>query len=347
MKINATPRIYQPAFSVSNPTTNRSLTFYEKDLDLVIKDIYQRILGLNYYTHPTTAGYKHILSGGSAGQILKWSAAGTAQWSNESGYTHPTTSGNKHIPSGSGSGQILRWSSDGTARWGNETAYTHPTSSGYKHIPSGGTQYDVLGYGGSGGTASWVKNTKTSFFKTGISITDGYYLQIAKSLVGNATPANSCGSALITVTAYYTSVNSAGNEVRNRQTIVFRWTDANGYYGGNNRLEVIQNATTENALFNKIVYRYLNGELIYLVAARSVSTIYLEVTVDSSLSGGKPMYVAEYASGITSTAALEGTHGTFETALYENAYTSTHRITSGSVAAGSTTLANNEVLIKY
>ena len=33
-------------------------------------------------------------------------------------YTHPTTSGNKHIPSGGSSGQILRWSADGTAVWG-------------------------------------------------------------------------------------------------------------------------------------------------------------------------------------------------------------------------------------
>ena len=44
-------------------------------------------------------------------------------------YTHPTTSGNKHIPSGGSSGQILRWSADGTAVWGadNDTVYTHPT----------------------------------------------------------------------------------------------------------------------------------------------------------------------------------------------------------------------------
>ena len=40
-------------------------------------------------------------------------------------YTHPTTSGNKHIPSGGASGQILRWSADGTAVWGadNNTTY--------------------------------------------------------------------------------------------------------------------------------------------------------------------------------------------------------------------------------
>lgn len=32
------------------------------------------------YTHPTTAGNKHIPSGGSSGQILEWSASGTAKW---------------------------------------------------------------------------------------------------------------------------------------------------------------------------------------------------------------------------------------------------------------------------
>lgn len=32
-------------------------------------------------------------------------------------YIHPTTSGNKHIPTGGRSGQILKWSADGTASW--------------------------------------------------------------------------------------------------------------------------------------------------------------------------------------------------------------------------------------
>src|SRR5690606_34410770 len=32
------------------------------------------------YTHPTTAGNKHIPAGGSVGQILRWSANGTAVW---------------------------------------------------------------------------------------------------------------------------------------------------------------------------------------------------------------------------------------------------------------------------
>lgn len=35
------------------------------------------------YTHPTKAGYKHIPAGGASGQILKWSADGTAAWAAE------------------------------------------------------------------------------------------------------------------------------------------------------------------------------------------------------------------------------------------------------------------------
>ena len=45
-------------------------------------------------------------------------------------YTHPITPGNKHIPAGGSSGQILRWSADGTAAWGadNNTNTTYTLS---------------------------------------------------------------------------------------------------------------------------------------------------------------------------------------------------------------------------
>ena len=69
------------------------------------------------YTHPTTAGNKHIPTGGASGQILIYSASGTAKWADEYSYTHPTTAGNKHIPSGGASGNILGWSASGTAKW--------------------------------------------------------------------------------------------------------------------------------------------------------------------------------------------------------------------------------------
>ena len=63
----------------------------------------------------------YTLANGSTGTI-------TTQ---DTTYTHPTTSGNKHIPTGGSSGQILRWSADGTAAWGadNNTTYSAATQS--------------------------------------------------------------------------------------------------------------------------------------------------------------------------------------------------------------------------
>ena len=47
---------------------------------------------------------------------------------NANNYVHPITPGNKHIPSGGSEGQVLRYVSDGTAMWANDkdTVYTHP-----------------------------------------------------------------------------------------------------------------------------------------------------------------------------------------------------------------------------
>ena len=49
---------------------------------------------------------------------------------NANNYVHPSTAGNKHIPSGGSSGQILRWSSDGTAVWGTDNNTTYSNMSG-------------------------------------------------------------------------------------------------------------------------------------------------------------------------------------------------------------------------
>lgn len=47
---------------------------------------------------------------------------------NANNYVHPTTSGNKHIPAGGSSGQILKWSEAGTAVWGAEKSYSEATT---------------------------------------------------------------------------------------------------------------------------------------------------------------------------------------------------------------------------
>ena len=52
-----------------------------------------KLAGLKNYTHPTTSGNKHIPAGGSANQILGWSADGTAKWVNEKDTTYSVMSG--------------------------------------------------------------------------------------------------------------------------------------------------------------------------------------------------------------------------------------------------------------
>lgn len=56
---------------------------------------------------------------------------------NANNYVHPSTAGNKHIPSGGSSGQILRWSSDGTAVWGTDNNTTYSNMSGASSSSAG------------------------------------------------------------------------------------------------------------------------------------------------------------------------------------------------------------------
>lgn len=52
---------------------------------------------------------------------------------NANNYVHPTTAGNKHIPSGGSAGKILGWDSNGTAKWVDDhnTEYSDATTSAH------------------------------------------------------------------------------------------------------------------------------------------------------------------------------------------------------------------------
>ena len=83
-------------------------------------------------------------------------------------YVHPTTSGNKHIPSGGSTGQVLKWSADGTAVWGtdNNTTYSNMTGasssvagkSGLVPAPASGKQSSFLR-----GDGTWAIPTNTTY----------------------------------------------------------------------------------------------------------------------------------------------------------------------------------------
>lgn len=76
-------------------------------------------------------------------------------------YTHPTSSGNKHIPSGGSSGQILRWSADGTAVWGNDNNTTYglasTTANGLLKQLDGSTSHFMRGDG------TWATPPNTTY----------------------------------------------------------------------------------------------------------------------------------------------------------------------------------------
>ena len=198
-------------------TINNTIAAMKSKLDGIAE-------GANKYVHPTTAGNKHIPSGGSSGQILRWKDNGEAQWGADNNttygvattstnglmsatdktklngiatgannYSHPTSAGNKHIPSGGASGQVLKYKANGEAQWANEkdttysnattstsglmsatdktklngiaegaNKYTHPTTSGNKHIPAGGSSGQILRWS-SDGTAAWGTDNNTTY----------------------------------------------------------------------------------------------------------------------------------------------------------------------------------------
>ena len=134
-------------------------------------------------------------------------------------YTHPTTSGNKHIPSGGSSGQILRWGSDGTAVWGsdNNTTYSvvSTTADGLAPKRDGSTTK----YLRADGTWAVPPDTNTTYTSlknpysltiqgNGTTLTNGTYDGSAAKTV-NITP-SSIGAAASNHTHNYAGSSSAG-----------------------------------------------------------------------------------------------------------------------------------------
>lgn len=93
-----------------------------------------KLAGLSNYSHPISAGNKHIPAGGAAGKILGWASDGTAQWVDDKNTTYSAFkgatssadggSGLVPTPKSANAGQYLK--GDGT--WGT------PTNTTYKDV---------------------------------------------------------------------------------------------------------------------------------------------------------------------------------------------------------------------
>lgn len=55
-----------------------------------------KLAGLSNYSHPTSAGNKHIPAGGAAGKILGWASNGTAQWVDDKDTTYGDATQSAH-----------------------------------------------------------------------------------------------------------------------------------------------------------------------------------------------------------------------------------------------------------
>lgn len=111
----------------------------------------------------TTNAAGHVTA---ATAVVKADITGLGIPAQDTVYTHPTTSGNKHIPSGGSAGQFLKWSADGTAVWAadNNTwnalkgaTATAAGSAGYVAAPAKGQQGYFLR-----GDATWTALTKST-----------------------------------------------------------------------------------------------------------------------------------------------------------------------------------------
>lgn len=89
-----------------------------------------KLAGLKNYIHPTTSGNKHIPAGGSANQILGWSADGTAKWVNEKDTTYSVMSG--ATVDADGKSGLVPSPTKGAQRWLDSTgAWTTPPDTTY------------------------------------------------------------------------------------------------------------------------------------------------------------------------------------------------------------------------
>jgi len=132
-------------------------------------------------------------------------------------YTHPTTAGNKHIPSGGSSGQFLGWASDGTAKWVNNPN-TNTDTLMTQNVSTTNATYPVLLVATADATAN--QGAKTGIFAKSVKVNpstnvisaSGFSGPLTGNVTGNCSGSSgSCTGNAATATTATTAKACTGN----------------------------------------------------------------------------------------------------------------------------------------
>ena len=259
----------------------------------------------NYSTKANTV--KSLSISGKTITVTPGSGSAYTLTTQDTVYTHPTTAGNKHIPSGGSSGQFLGWSSDGTAKWVNNPN-TNTDTLMTQNVSTTNATYPVLLVATADATAN--QGAKTGIFAKSVKVNpstnvisaSGFSGPLTGNVTGNCsgTAANVTGTVAIAnggtgATTRLNAVKALTNENVGTNatyfiTITDNWGKA-GYCSVANAKTVLglkSAAYTESSAYAAASHTHSN----YLTAHQSLSNYStLANTVKSLSISGKTITV--------------------------------------------------------
>lgn len=269
-------------------------------------------------------------------------------------YTHPTTPGNKHIPAGGSSGQILRWSADGTAAWGadNNTNTTYTLSKSGSTITLSGsdgsstsvtdanTTYSLGSFGITATAAELNKLDGCTATVTELNYLDGVKSNIQTQLNGKAASSHSHSYLPLaggTMTGNITLRSLGGNWVQGKTSAPIMCngsspTDGSSYH------PIIMGKTTAGDVWN---FGHGASDQVGFFGFYKERTEngtdwdhYIKVS-DGTVHFGKTVYATTFSG------SLSGNASTATTATQANYWTTARTLTFTGNVTGSVSVRGN------
>lgn len=209
-----------------------------------------KLAGLSNYSHPTSAGNKHIPAGGAAGKILGWASDGTAQWVDDKNTTYGDATQSAHGLMTAADKTKL----DGIAAGANK--YVHPS---YTAAAAGLYKVTVDASGHVSATTAVAKSDITALGIPSTNTTYGAASQSANGLMSAADKKKLDGfgaaSSYATMTYVGQQISAAGHISKSIVQTLPAVKDAN-----DNVIYMIKKATPDGSnLYDE--YMLISGAL--------------------------------------------------------------------------------------